>query len=124
VSKKIILIADDSRDLADCLVLLMRRAGYEAHAAYDGAQAIALADQLHPQVVMLDFGMPELDGLDAGRQIRSRAWGKKTTLIAITGLSGEVALRRSVAAGFDHHLVKPFDVNAVVALLASLAILR
>jgi PAS domain S-box-containing protein len=115
-----LLIVDDLRDSADSLAMLMRIMGHEVHTAYDGEQAMARAAQLQPEVVVLDIGMPKPDGFEVCRHIREQPWGKGALLIALTGWGREDDRRRTEDAGFNHHLVKPVDPYALVALLSSL----
>jgi CheY-like chemotaxis protein len=115
-----LLIVDDLRDSADSLAMLMRMLGHEVHIAYDGEEAIATAAEVHPEVVVLDIGMPKPNGLDVCRHIRGQPWGKGMTLIALTGWGREDDRRRTQDAGFNHHLVKPVDPEALVELLSSL----
>ncbi|HVU51947.1 MAG TPA: ATP-binding protein [Polyangia bacterium] len=115
-----VLIADDLRDITDSLAIVMRRVGFEVHTAYDGEQAVARFEEVKPHVVILDLGMPKLDGYEACRRIRARPGGQALTLIALTGWGGKVVHQRTGAAGFDHHLVKPVDPAALLELLASL----
>jgi CheY-like chemotaxis protein len=117
-----VLIADDSPDIADSLAMILGDRGHEVHTAYDGVAAIARAEELRPDVVILDIGLPELDGLEAVRHIRAQPWGGTATLIAITGWAGESARRASVAAGFDYHLVKPLEPRDLVAVVGARAL--
>jgi PAS domain S-box-containing protein len=114
-----ILIVDDLKDSADSLARLMRLRGQEAATAYDGEQAIHAAEALRPNVVLLDIGMPKMNGYDVCRHIRAQPWGQETLLVAVTGWGQEEDRRRTEAAGFDHHLVKPVDPMALVKLLAA-----
>jgi DNA-binding response OmpR family regulator len=93
--------------------------GHEVHAAYDGLTAVEEAERVRPDAVVLDIGMPRLNGEDACRRIRSTSWGKDVVLIAVTGWDQEDNRRRIVDAGFDAHLVKPVDPSALMELLAS-----
>jgi len=116
-----ILVADDNQDSAESLALLLKLNGHETYAALDGKQAIEAATTLRPDVVLLDIGMPELNGYDACRTIRANFWGKNIVLIAQTGFSQPEDKRRMKDAGFDAHLVKPVDPVALMTLIASLA---
>jgi len=116
-----ILVADDNQDSAESLALLLQLNGHETYAALDGKQAIEAATTLRPDVVLLDIGMPELNGYDACRTIRANFWGKNIVLIAQTGFSQPEDKRRMKDAGFDAHLVKPVDPVALMTLIASLA---
>ncbi len=116
-----ILIVDDNRDAADSLALLLRLTGNEVHTAYDGVAGVEAAERLRPDVVLLDVGMPRLNGYDACRRIRSRPWCNGTVLIALTGWGQEHDRRCSTEAGFDAHLVKPVDPIALSQIISSRA---
>jgi signal transduction histidine kinase len=115
-----ILLADDNRDALDSLATLLQCDGHEVHTAADGAEALELAAGCHPDVVLLDIGMPKLDGYEVARRIRAEPWGKRTVLIALTGWGQDEDRRRSREVGFDSHLVKPLDPEALSKLLARL----
>jgi signal transduction histidine kinase/CheY-like chemotaxis protein len=115
-----ILIVDDNRDSADTMCALLRALGVEARVAYDGRAALAALDAFRPGAVMLDLGMPEMDGYEVARRIRERSDLAGTALIALTGWGGVADRRRSGEAGFAHHLVKPVDLETMSAVLASL----
>jgi CheY-like chemotaxis protein len=116
-----VLIADDNRDGAASLALLLTLTGNEAHTAHDGQEAVEKAAALRPDVILLDIGMPKLNGYDACRRIREQPWGRAVVLVAVTGWGQDEDKRRSREAGFDHHLVKPVDADALQELLAGLA---
>jgi PAS domain S-box-containing protein len=119
VTGRRILVADDNRDSADLFAMYLEMLGNEVRTAYDGASAVAEAERFRPDAVLLDIGMPRLNGEEACRRIRATPWGKDTVLIAVTGWDHEENRRRIVNAGFDAHLVKPVDPSAVADLLAS-----
>ena len=112
-----VLVVDDNRDAADTLQSLFQLEGYAAKVAYGGAQALAAVDIAWPQLVVMDLGMPDMDGYEAARQIRQRAQGRDVLLIALTGWGQGEARARTEQAGFDHHLTKPVDFDAIAALL-------
>jgi CheY-like chemotaxis protein/anti-sigma regulatory factor (Ser/Thr protein kinase) len=114
-----ILVADDNRDSADLFAMFLEMMGNEVQTAYDGVAAVEKAERFRPHAVLLDIGMPRLNGEDACRRIRATEWGKDAVLIAVTGWDHEENRRRIVDAGFDAHLVKPVDPSAVADLLAS-----
>ena len=115
-----ILLADDNRDALDSLATLLQCDGHEVHTAGDGAEALEVAASCHPDVVLLDIGMPKLDGYEVARRIRAEPWGKDAVLIALTGWGQDEDRRRSREVGFDSHLVKPLDPEALSTLLARL----
>jgi len=119
-----ILCADDDRDTADSLVVLLEIAGLEAHAYYDGMSVLTAAESKHPDVLILDLSMPGLNGDEVGRRVRAREWGRTTVLVALTGLPGEEARRRTAEAGFDLHLTKPIDPGELALTVMDLVILR
>jgi PAS domain S-box-containing protein len=114
-----ILVVDDSRDSADSFALLLRMMGNETCTAYDGEEAVAAADSFRPDVIMLDIGLPKLNGYEACRRIRGLEPGKEMIIIAQTGWGQEADRQRTYEAGFDHHLVKPVDPQALMELLRS-----
>jgi two-component system CheB/CheR fusion protein len=115
-----ILIVDDNRDSADSLGMLLRIMGNDTRTAYDGQQGLEVAREFRPDVALLDIGLPKLDGYEACRRIREQPWGKGVVLIAITGWGQEEDRRRSHDAGFDRHLVKPVDPDALMRMLTEL----
>jgi CheY-like chemotaxis protein len=112
-----ILIADDNRDSADSMSLLLQLSGHEVRAAYDGAQAVAEAEAFRPHVAVLDIAMPRVDGYEAAQRIRAEAWGKDMILVAMSGFGQESDKQQAHAAGFDHHLTKPVDSTQLERLL-------
>jgi len=115
-----ILIVDDNRDGADSLSEILRLMGHDTRTAYDGQEGMDVAAAFQPGVVVLDIGLPTLNGYDVCRRIREQPWGKGVVLIALTGWGQDDDRRRSQDAGFDHHLVKPLDPEALMKLLAGL----
>ena len=112
-----VLIADDNRDAAESLAMLLGLEGHEVTVVHDGQQAIAAFDALLPEVALLDIGMPELDGYEVARQVRQRSLGRAVTLIAVTGWGQENDKARALAAGFNHHFTKPVEPERVLELL-------
>jgi signal transduction histidine kinase len=115
-----ILVADDNRDAAETLATILRLEGNEVDIAYDGADAVSAMSKFQPDVVLMDLGMPKLDGYAAARAIRSVARGASVVLIAISGWGGDVDRQLSQEAGFDRHLVKPIVPSELLAVLSSL----
>ncbi len=112
-----VLIADDNADAASSLALILQLSGHDVRTAYDGVEAVKIADVFAPQVALLDIGMPQLNGYDACRRIRQQAGNAATLIIAMTGWGQEADKLRSQQAGFDHHLVKPVEASTVEDLL-------
>ena len=113
-----ILIVDDNRDTAASLAMLLETAGSTTAEAYDGVEALEVAARFRPDVVLLDIGLPKLDGHEVCRRIRAEPWGRDVTLIAVSGWGQDDDRRRSCEAGFDHHMVKPVDYHTLLKLLA------
>jgi len=111
-----ILVVDDNQDSADSLAMLLKLSGHEVHIAHDGVEAVEGAAALQPEVILLDIGLPKLNGYEAARLIRERH--RAITLVALTGWGQDQDRRRSQEAGFDAHLVKPVDFSALTKLLA------
>jgi CheY-like chemotaxis protein len=114
-----VLLADDNRDAADMLSTLLRLAGHEVLTAYDGPSALELVLRHRPEVVVLDIGMPGLNGYEVARQVRARAGARQPLLVAATGWGQQEDRRKATAAGFDAHLTKPFDPRALTELMAA-----
>lgn len=112
-----ILIVDDNQDAATSLALLLGIAGNETQIAHDGLEAIETAAEFQPDVILLDIGLPKLNGYEACRRIRDQPWGKHIVLVALTGWSMDEERKESINAGFDHHLVKPVEFDALKGLL-------
>jgi signal transduction histidine kinase len=102
-----VLIADDNRDAAEALGALLALHGHDVRVVHDGVQALAVAKRFRPDVLLLDLGMPRLDGYRTAREIRRRAWGQQAIIVALTGWGQEQDRQRTAAASFDLHLVKP-----------------
>jgi signal transduction histidine kinase len=114
-----ILIADDNRDSAETLAALLRMEGHEVTSVHDGPVALSVFNELKPDVVLLDIGMPGLTGYEVARRLRQGNPQTPLTLIAITGWGQDIDKERAFAAGFDHHLTKPVDPQRLVELLQS-----
>jgi CheY-like chemotaxis protein len=113
-----ILVADDNVDAADSLAIMLKVAGHLVHTVYDGLAATRAVRDFAPDAVLLDIGMPKLNGYQAAKEIRERYPDRGLLLVAITGWGQDEDRRRSREAGFDHHLVKPVDPRALAELLA------
>ncbi len=119
-SERRIVIVDDNRDNADSLSILLEMAGNKTYMAHDGMEALAEIERHRPEVVLLDIGLPKLDGYEVCRRVRREPWGKEMILIALTGWGQEEDRRKSAEAGFNGHLVKPVDYEGLLELLVSL----
>ena len=120
VPERRILIVDDNRDSADSLAMLLEITGNKTYMAHDGIEALEAIERHRPQVVLLDIGLPKLDGHEVCRRIRSQPWGKDIIILALTGWGQEDDRRRSEEAGFNGHLVKPVDYDKLLELLGEL----
>jgi signal transduction histidine kinase/CheY-like chemotaxis protein len=114
-----ILVADDNVDALSTMTLLLEMEGHEVHSAADGEQALARAEALRPDVVILDIGMPRLSGHEVAQRIRDTEWGRDALLIALTGWGQAQDQERAIAAGFDYHCTKPVDLAALLPLVNS-----
>jgi PAS domain S-box-containing protein len=114
-----VLVVDDNRDAATSLAIMLRLMGNETQTAHDGLEALEVAAAFRPDLILLDIGMPKLNGYDTARQIRQQSWGKHITLVALTGWGQEEDRRKSREAGFDSHMVKPIQIQDLEKLLAS-----
>jgi len=112
-----ILIADDNRDALESLETLLALEGHTVFTALDGEQALAIATEQQPEIALLDIGMAKMDGYAVARAIRKHDWGRSLTLVAVTGWGQEGDRRRSAESGFDMHLVKPVDFDAIRSIL-------
>jgi signal transduction histidine kinase len=119
-ARRRILVVDDNRDAAMSLAMMLKLMGNETRTAHDGLEAIDVAATLRPDVVMLDIGMPKLNGYDTAQRIRQQPWGQDLVLVALTGWGQDDDKRRSLEAGFNFHMVKPVDPAALETLLAGL----
>jgi len=112
-----ILVVDDNIDAADSLGQLLELLGHEVRTAYDGETGVDTAEAFRPNVVLMDLGMPRVNGFEAARRIRQQAWGSKMALVALTGWGQSDDRQKSADAGFDHHLVKPVEAVTLMQLL-------
>jgi CheY-like chemotaxis protein len=112
-----ILVVDDNHDAVESLAILLEMMGYDVRTAGDGLEAVEAARTFAPDVVLLDIGLPVLNGYEAAERIRGLDGGAAVVLVALTGWGQDEDRRRSREAGFDHHLVKPVDPDALDELL-------
>ena len=116
-----ILVVEDDRDAADMFVMMLQTFGYEARAAYSSQSALEMAGHSPPDVVLLDIGLPGMDGYEVARRLRQHPHTKEVKIIAVTGYEQATARQRTQEAGFDYHLVKPVDARKLRDLMATLA---
>lgn len=112
-----VLIVDDNEDGAASLANVLMLAGHVTLTAHDGIAAVGIAEQFRPDVIVLDIGLPKLNGYEACKRIRATSWGKSITLVALTGWGQESYRQQSTRAGFDTHLVKPVDAETLLKLV-------
>jgi CheY-like chemotaxis protein len=117
-SSRRVLVVDDNRDAADSLGAVLQLAGHEVRTAYDGEAAVYSAATWQPEVVLLDIGLPGMNGYEAAARIRGAPWGAGMVLVAVTGWGQEEDKRRAAESGFDVHLTKPVDLDSLASLLA------
>ena len=110
------LVVDDNDDGAQTLATLLQVLGYDAAVAQDGREAIELAERFSPHLVLLDLGLPLMDGHAVCRHMRAQPWSEGMAIVALTGWGQEQDRQRTRAAGFDDHLVKPAELEALTAL--------
>jgi CheY-like chemotaxis protein len=113
-----ILIVDDNRDSAESLAMMLHMLGHEIRVAHDGKQGADAAEDFRPAVVLLDIGLPSMNGYEVCRHIRSQPWGSEMIVVALTGWGQEEDRRKSSEAGFDHHIVKPINPRELMTILA------
>ncbi|TFY96530.1 response regulator [Ramlibacter rhizophilus] len=112
-----VLVVDDNHDAADTLAEVLEIMGCRTATAYDGLEGVEKADELRPDAIVLDLGMPRLNGYEACERIRAQPWGRELRLVAVSGWGQQDDRRRSMEAGFDAHLVKPVAPEELLALL-------
>lgn len=116
-----ILVVDDNHDSALSLSMMLSIMGHETRTAHDGESAVATAESFLPEVVLLDIGLPKLNGYEVAQRIREQAWGANMFLIAVTGWGQDEDRQRSSEVGLNVHMVKPVEPAALEKLLATLA---
>ena len=115
-----ILVVDDNHDAAESLCMLLKVLGVEVRIAHDGPQALAAFEACRPRMVLLDIGMPGMDGYEVARRLRASPGVPRASLVALTGWGQDEDKKRVREAGFDHHLVKPADFGTLQSLIASI----
>ena len=121
VASRRVLIADDNRDAAETLAMLLQIEGHEVHVVHDGRAAVSAFTDFNPEVALLDIGMPELSGYEVARRVRENVQGQTVTLIALTGWGQERDKEQALAAGFNHHFTKPVEPARISKILRSLS---
>lgn len=116
-----ILVVDDNRDSAASLAMVLKLLGNEVYMAHDGLEAIAVAEQFKPDLILMDIGLPHLNGLEATRRIKDQPWGKSIWVTALTGWGKDADREQSRQAGCDGHLVKPVEITELQKLLVTIA---
>ena len=114
-----ILVVDDNRDAVDALAMMLKLSGNDVEAAYDGLSALGIAQSVHPDAVVLDIGLPGMDGYEVARRLRAQPETAATRIVAVTGYDQKEDCERAHAAGFDHHLVKPIESETLLKLLGA-----
>lgn len=119
-TKRKILVVDDNHDAADTLGMMLRLKGNDVQVRYDGYEGVAAAESFSPNVVVLDIGMPRLDGYQTCQLIRESDWGRTMAIFALTGYGQPEDIRKSTDAGFNAHLLKPVDLVQLLNLIEDL----
>lgn len=120
MSEPRILVADDDNDTVLSLTALLREEGYEVRGVHRGGEVLDAVFNFAPDVVLLDIGMPQMSGYDVARTLRERYGSARPALIAVTGRAGETDRQQALAAGFEHHVAKPYEPRALLALIGRL----
>jgi CheY-like chemotaxis protein len=113
-------VVDDNRDTTATLALILERSGHYVHVAHDGLEAVQAAAAFRPDVVLLDIGLPKMNGFEVAKRIRQQRGKGDVALVAVTGWGQQEDRRRAMEAGFDHHLTKPVEMATLMELLAAL----
>jgi CheY-like chemotaxis protein len=119
-TRRRVLVVDDNRDTAVSLAMILDMLGNDTRTAHEGAEAVDVAETFRPHVILLDIGMPKMNGYEVARRVREQPWGTQVALVAITGWGQEDIRQRSQEAGFDRHLVKPVEPSSLREVLADL----
>lgn len=115
-----ILVVDDNPDSALSMAMMLSMMGHDTRTAHDGESAVATAESFLPDVVLLDIGLPKLNGYEVAQRIREQAWGVSMYLIAVTGWGQDEDRQRSTEVGLNQHMVKPVEPAALEKLLTEL----
>src|SRR5262245_58269227 len=114
-------LVDDNPDSSEPLSILLQTRGHETRVSTDGEDAIAVADDFRPDCVVLDLGLPRMDGYEVARRLRDRPYGADLLLVALTGWAGKDVRSKAAEAGFDYHLVKPVNLEELERIVESAA---
>ena len=120
VTARRVLVVDDNRDAAESLAMFLKLSGHDTYIAHDGLEAVDKAAQLNPDIILLDIGLPKINGLEAARRIRKQSQGNRPVLVALTGWGQDADRQKSREAGFDAHIVKPVDPVVLANLMVEL----
>jgi CheY-like chemotaxis protein len=116
-----VLVADDNRDSADSCAILLLHDGHEVCVAYSGEDALAMGAKFRPHLILLDIGMPGMDGHAVARRIRALEWGSAAVLVAVTGFGQAEDFHKTRHSGFDHHFIKPVDFSLLQPVMKKCA---
>jgi CheY-like chemotaxis protein len=119
-----VLVVDDNRDAADSMRMLLEASGQDARCVYDGVAALEISESFHPEVILLDIGMPSMDGYQVVREVRARQLVPPPTIAALTGWGQDSDKKKTQEAGFDHHFTKPVAADDLMAFLDQVAARR
>lgn len=114
-----VLLVDDNQDSSEPLSLLLQAKGHDTRVTRDGEEAISVADEFRPTCVLLDLGLPKMDGYEVARRLRKEPYGRDVILIALTGWTGRDVRKKAAAAGFDYHLAKPVNWDELEKIIQS-----
>ena len=112
-----VLVVDDNHDAATSLSMLVSLLGHDVRTAFDGVEALDVANEFHPDLVLLDLGMPRMDGYEACRRLRAQPWCARTRVVAVTGWGRDDDRQKTRMAGFDQHLIKPVAPDVITGIL-------
>ena len=112
-----VLVVDDNHDAATSLSMLVSLLGHDVRTGFDGVEALDMANEFHPDLVLLDLGMPRMDGYEACRRLRAQPWCAQTVVVAVTGWGRDDDRQRTRMAGFDRHLIKPVAPDVITGIL-------
>lgn len=115
-----VVVVDDNVDSAEAMSLLVRHYGHDVQVAHDGEHALRVAEKHRPHVVLLDIGLPRVDGYEVARRLRTQPWAAAMSIVAVSGWARDSDRQRSLEAGFDRYLVKPADPDQLLKLLADI----